>query len=77
MVAVRGLVVVVPLVGSVPLQPPEALQESAPEALHSKVVEVPLVTLLCLATSVIAGLATWLAVVLVLDEVLLPVAEGV
>lgn len=76
MVAVRGLVVAVPLVDTVPLQPPEALQDWAPVALHSKVVEVPLVTLLFLATRVIAGLATWLEVV-ALDAVLLPVAEGV
>lgn len=74
MVAVRGLVVALPLVGWVPLQPPEALQDSASVALHCKVVEVPRVTLLFLATSVIAGLEVWLEVAL---EVLLPVAEGV
>lgn len=76
MVAFRGLVVAVPLVGSVPLQPPEALQDSASVALHCKVVEVPLVTLVFLATRVIAGLATWVKLGLEV-EVLLPVAEGV
>lgn len=75
MVAFRGLVVALPLTGWVPLQPPEAVQDSAPVAFHSKVVEVPLVTLLFWAARVIAGLATWLAVAF--EEVLLPVAEGV
>jgi len=74
-VAVRGLVVAVPLVGWVPLQPPEALQDWASVALHCKIVEVPMVTLLFWGTRVIAGLAPWLTVGL--EEVLLPVAEGV
>jgi hypothetical protein len=56
--SVRGLVFIVPLVGWVPLQPPEALQDCAPVALHCKLAEVPLVTLLFFATRVTAGLAT-------------------
>jgi hypothetical protein len=74
-VAVRGLVLIVPLVGWAPLQPPEAVQDCAPVALHCKLVEVPLVTLLFLATRVTAGLATWLPVEA--EEVLLPVVEDV
>jgi hypothetical protein len=74
-VAVRGLVVIVPLVGWAPLQPPEAVQDFAPVALHCKVVEVPLATLLFLATRVTAGLATWLPVET--EEVLLPVVAEV
>jgi hypothetical protein len=74
-VAVRGLVFIVPLVGWAPLQPPEAMQDCAPVALHSKLVEVPLGTLLFLATSVTAGLATSLPVET--DEVLLPVVVDV
>ena len=75
MVAVRGLVVIVPLVGCAPLQPPEAVQDCASVALHCKVVEVPLMTLLFLAARVIAGFATVLTVEL--EDVLLPVADGV
>lgn len=75
MVAFRGFVVAVPLIGWLPLQPPEAMQDWAPVALHSKVVEVPWATLLFLATRVIAGLAASLTVGL--EDVLLPVAEGV
>ena len=64
-----------PLVGWVPVQPPEALQDWASVALHCKIVEVPTVTLLFWAARVIAGLGAWLTVGL--EEVLLPVAEGV
>jgi hypothetical protein len=74
-VAVRGLVFIVPLVGWAPLQPPEAVQDCAPVALHCKLAEVPLVTLLFLAARVIAGLAIWLPVEP--EEVLLPVVEAV
>jgi len=74
-VAVRGLVFIVPLVGWAPLQPPEAVQDCAPVALHCKVVEVPLVTLVFLATRVTAGLATSLPVET--DDVLLPVVVDV
>jgi hypothetical protein len=74
-VAVRGLVVIVPLVGWAPLQPPEAVQDCAPVALHCKVVEVPLVTLLCLATRVTAGLAASLPVEA--EELLAPVVVDV
>jgi hypothetical protein len=74
-VAVRGLVVIVPLVGWAPLQPPDAVQDCAPVTLHCKLVEVPLATLVFLATSVTAGLATWLSVET--DEVLLPLEVDV
>ena len=57
MVAVSGSVVTVPLVGSVPLQPPEAVQVCASLALHCKVAGVPMATLLFMATSVTAGFA--------------------
>jgi hypothetical protein len=55
--AVRGLVAVVPLIGWAPLHPPEAMQDCAPDALHCKVVAVPLGTLALFATSVTAGFA--------------------
>jgi hypothetical protein len=74
-VAVRGLVFIVPLVGWEPLQPPEAVQDCAPVVLHCKLVEVPLVTLLFLATRVTAGFATSLPVET--EEVLLPVEVDV
>jgi hypothetical protein len=74
-VAVKGLVFIVPLVGWAPLQPPEAVQDCAPVTLHCKLVAVPLVTLLFLAARVIAGLATWLPVET--EEVLVPVVAGV
>jgi hypothetical protein len=73
--AVRGVVFIVPLVGWAPLQPPEAVQDCAPVALHCKLAEVPLVTLLFLADRVTAGLAAWL--LLEAEEVLLPVVEVV
>jgi hypothetical protein len=51
------------------------VQDCAPVALHCKLVEVPLVTLLFLATRVTAGLATWLLVGA--EDVLLPVVVEV
>jgi hypothetical protein len=74
-VAVRGLVFIVPLVGWAPLQPPEAEQDCAPVVLHCKLVAVPLATLDFLATRVTAGLATSLPVET--EEVLLPVVVDV
>jgi len=56
-VAVSGSVVAVPLVGWVPLHPPEAEQDCASFALHCNVVAVPMATLLFVATRVTAGLA--------------------
>jgi hypothetical protein len=69
--AVRGLVVNVPLIGWSPLHPPEALQDCALVALHCKVVELPLGTLLFLAIRVTAGFA----VPLELAVAVLPVEE--
>ena len=57
MFAVSGLVVIVPLIGWVPLHPPEAVQDFAPVALHCKVVALPLGTLALFATRVTAGFA--------------------
>jgi hypothetical protein len=74
-VAVKGLVFIVPLVGWAPLQPPEAVQDCASLALHCRLVEVPVVTLVFLATRVTAGLATWLPVET--EEVLLPLVADV
>jgi hypothetical protein len=54
-VAVNGLVVAVPLVGSVPLHPPDAVQDCASFALHCKIVEVPMATLVFVAASVMVG----------------------
>jgi hypothetical protein len=47
-------VVTLPLVGSVPLQPPEAMQVRAFIALHCNVAGLPATTLLLVATSVTA-----------------------
>ncbi len=58
MVEVSGSVARVPLVGWVPLQPPEAVQLSAPLALHFKVTEWPAVTVFELGVKFTAGLAT-------------------
>ena len=57
MFAVSGLVVIVPLIGWVPLHPPEAVQDFAWVALHCKVVALPLGTLALFATRVTAGFA--------------------
>ena len=57
MFAVRGLVVIVPLTGWSPLHPPEAVHDFAPVALHCKVVELPLGTLVLFAARVTAGFA--------------------
>jgi hypothetical protein len=48
-------VVVVPLVGNAPLQPPEAVQALAFEAFHCSVTDVPIATLLSLAFKVTDG----------------------
>ena len=55
MVLVRGSVVAVPLVGSVPFHPPDAEQLCASLALHCKTVEVPIGTLVFVAVRVTAG----------------------
>ena len=47
----------VPLVGCEPLQPPDAVQLCASFALHCKVVDVPLATLVFIAASVTDGFA--------------------
>jgi hypothetical protein len=54
-VAINGSVVAVPLVGCVPLQPPEAVQDCASFALHCNVAGVPMATLLFTATRLTAG----------------------
>jgi hypothetical protein len=56
-VAVRGSVVTVPLVGWVPLHPPDAAQVCASFALHCNVAGVPMAMLPFVATSVTAGFA--------------------
>ena len=61
MSAINGSVVVVPLVGWEPLQPPDAVQLCASVALHCKVVEVPLATLVFIAASVTDGFASTLS----------------
>ncbi len=57
MFAVRGLVVIVPLVGWAPLHPPEAMHDCEPVARHCKVVELPLGMLVFFAARVTAGFA--------------------
>jgi hypothetical protein len=54
-VALRGSVVTVPLVGCGPVQPPEAMQVCASWAFHCKVVAVCRGTLVLSATNVTAG----------------------
>jgi hypothetical protein len=49
------LVVVLPLVGWLPVHPPDAVQLCASLVLHCKVAAVPMVTLLLIATKVTAG----------------------
>jgi hypothetical protein len=61
---VRGGVVVVPLIGCVPLQPPEAEQVCALVALHFSVAGVPGSTLALIASNERAGLTTLPAVLL-------------
>jgi hypothetical protein len=56
-VAVSGSVVAVPLVGWVPLHPPDAEQVCASFALHCNVAALPMATLVFAATRVTAGLA--------------------
>ena len=65
-----------PVVGTVPLQPPEAAQELASEALHCSVTGVPMATVVSLAFKVTKGGATTagavaLPVVVLLGGVLL------
>jgi hypothetical protein len=48
-------VVIVPVVGTVPLQPPEALQDWALEAFHCSVTDAPMVTLLSFACRLTVG----------------------
>jgi len=55
--AVRGLVVIVPLIGWGPLHPPEAMHDCAPVARHCKIVELPLGMLAFFAVRVTAGFA--------------------
>ena len=74
----------VPVVGSVPLQPPEAAQELALEALHCSVTGVPMATVLSLAFRLTSGGATTAGVVALLvplppvgvASVLLPVVSA-
>ena len=66
----------VPVVGNVPLQPPEAEQDLALEALHCSVTEAPMATVVSLAFKVTKGGATTagavaLPVVVLLGGVLL------
>ena len=75
MFAVRGLVVIVPLIGWAPLHPPEAMHDCAPVALHCKVVELPLVTLVLFAASVTAGFAVSLEAAVAVPPVEEPVAD--
>jgi hypothetical protein len=56
-VAVRGSVVAVPLVGWVPAHPPDAAQVWAFFAFHCNVARVPMATLPLVATRVTAGFA--------------------
>ncbi len=76
MVAVRGLVVSVPLIGCGPVQPPEAMQLCALTALHCKVVAVPLATLLFFAIRVTVGFdgSSATAVALSVEGLVLPVS---
>jgi len=54
---------VVPVVGNVPLQPPEAAQELALEALHCSVTDAPMATVVSLAFKVTNGGAVTAGVV--------------
>jgi len=51
-------VVIVPVVGTVPLQPPDAVQVSALEAFHCSVTDAPMATLLSFDCRLIVGTAT-------------------
>ena len=53
----------VPVVGNVPLQPPEAVQEVASEAVHCNVTDAPMATLLSLAFRLTNGGVTTAGVV--------------
>jgi hypothetical protein len=54
-------VVIVPVVGTVPLQPPEAVQDSALEAFHCSVTDAPMATLLSFACRLTVGVAAGVA----------------
>jgi hypothetical protein len=56
-VAISGSVVALPLVGCVPLHPPEAVQDCAAVALHFRVAGVPMAMLLLVATRETCGFA--------------------
>jgi hypothetical protein len=71
--AVRGLVVIVPLIGWAPLQPPEAMHDCAPVARHCKIVELPLGMLAFFAVRVTAGFAVSLEAAVVVLPAVLPV----
>jgi hypothetical protein len=55
--AVKGAVVIVPVVGTGPLQPPEAVQDSALEAFHCSVTDAPIATLFSFACRLTVGAA--------------------
>ena len=61
----------VPVIGNVPLQPPEAAQELALEALHCSVTGAPTATMVSLAFRLTNGGATTAGVVALVVEVLL------
>jgi hypothetical protein len=67
--AVRGGVVIVPVGGSVPLQPPEAVQVSALEAFHCSVTDAPMATLLSFDCRLIVGTAMGVLAVAAVDSV--------
>jgi len=56
--AVSGGLVMLPVIGRVPLQPPEASQVLACEASHCKVTDAPMATLSSLAFKVTEGAGT-------------------
>jgi hypothetical protein len=56
-VASKGSVVAVPLIGWLPLQPPEAMQLCAAVAFHCRVAAVPRAMLLLTATKETTGFA--------------------
>jgi hypothetical protein len=60
LVAVSGSVVAMPLVGWVPVHPPDAAQVCASFALHRNVADVPMATVLLSAVRVTAGFAVLL-----------------
>jgi hypothetical protein len=73
--AVRGLVVIVPLIGWGPLHPPEAMHDCAPVARHCKVVELPFGMLVLFAARVTAGFSAPLEAAVAVLLAVLPVEE--